>query len=74
MIGDLHWRPYSKSQTRVGGMEIRNLIAKKYGAPSMLNCLNLEYLRGLRDAEIDGAQELIDAIEKHSSIEISIEN
>lgn len=34
---------------------------------------SIEYLRGLRDAKVEGAQELIDALEKHGEVELFLE-
>lgn len=39
-----------------------------------LNHLNIEYLRGLADANVDGAKTLVNAIEKYQDIEIYIGN
>lgn len=43
------------------------------GGRITFNHSNDAYLRGLRDAGIEGAQELLDAIEQHEEVELWLE-
>lgn len=66
----LYWRPVAKSQR--GGFRgtVRDELIRRYGDNGTLDHDALEFLLGLAAAKLEGAQELIDAIEKHGEIQI----
>lgn len=66
----LYWRPIPKKQYRVGEYQLRDILEKRYGYPSELDCSDVTYLKALDDAGVEGADELVEAIEKHGEIEI----
>jgi len=45
-------------------------MIKRYGSGAIIDENALEFLRGLAAAKLDGAKELIDAIEQHGEIQI----
>ncbi len=65
----LKWRPIKGG--RALPYELKRVLAEK--APGVWRRSSLEYLRGLRDAEVKGAQELIDVLEKHGEVELFLE-
>ena len=68
----LYWRP-EKNSTGELPDELKRILQKRYGNPLLgyhLDDCDLSYLIGLRDAGVKGAQELINAIEKHGRIQI----
>lgn len=66
----LYWKPVAQDDNRVGEIQLRNILEKKYGYPQKLDCCDLPYLLALKDAEVEGVEELIEAIEKYDEIEI----
>jgi len=66
----LYWRPVSK--THLGGFRrtVRDEMIECYGSGAIIDENALEFLRGLAAAKLDGAKELIDAIEQHGEIQI----
>lgn len=85
MSASMHWRPvYPKPEGEYVEDEVRRALARRLwnhdgslvSDPSQLDKDDLPYLEGLRDGlSGDGAtsaQDLIDAIRKHGSVEIWI--
>ena len=66
----LYWKPVSKKEYQVGDFQLRDILEKRYGYPSNLNYSDIPYLEALVDAQVEGADELIEAIRKHDKIEI----
>ena len=71
MTSNLSWEPANRKTTDLP-TDIKLTLRKSFGGESLdgvrLNDHNVGYLMGLRDAGIEGAKELIDAIEKHEEI------
>lgn len=76
MSSTLYWVPVVQTGKSLPD-ELKYALRKKFGGyicNTRLLSGHIEYLNGLRDAGTKGAQELIDAIEKHGEIEISEES
>lgn len=75
MSATLHWAP--RDNRRSFDDALRFALQKRYGGQwhgdMVLSESDLPYLEGLRDAEIGGAQDAIDAIETHDVIRIWLE-
>jgi hypothetical protein len=70
MTCSLYWKPESIESNRVGGIALREILEKKYGYPYTLSYGHLDYLEALRDANVDGAEDLIEAIRQYGEIKI----
>lgn len=82
MSASMYWRPvYPKPEAAYVDDQIRHALAPRLwgqsgsdsAGPDELDATCLPYLEGLRDGGLKAADELIDAIRKHGSIEIWIE-
>ncbi len=71
MSTSLGWKPVSKDYTYLS-TELKFAMRKEYGSfiNAVLDTSDIAYLTGLRDAGIDDAQDLIDAIEQHNEIKL----
>jgi len=79
----LHWKPVPKpeedNQLSSDLMHVLGRTAFNDSYRDYFSCHpqfdkdNLSYLFGLRDAGVDGAQELIDLIWKHGTVELYLE-
>ena len=69
----LTWEIIPKKTNYVSGFQLRNILESKFGYPHILDGSHVSYLEALKDAGIEEAQELIDAIEKHDEIRIDKE-
>lgn len=69
----LYWKPVSKENNFVGDIQLRNILEKRYNYPSILDTGDIGYLNALVDAGVEGANDLIEAIEKHNEIQIDLE-
>lgn len=73
MSYSLYWRPISTKKNNAGkDQALKWAMQKKFGSPinRTIGESNIEYLQGLKDAGVDGASDLIDAVEKCGSIEL----
>jgi hypothetical protein len=66
----LYYKWVSQHKHSVGNHELRDILENRYGLPVKLDAHNYNYLEGLRDAKIEGAQDLLDAIAEYKLIEI----
>lgn len=67
----LYWRPViHRRDSSPGGVALRNAIEEEFGLPTTLDLDAVPFLRGLKAAGVDGASELIEAIEKHEQVEL----
>lgn len=66
----LYWKLVSKKEYRVGDYQLRDILEKKFGYPQNLDYSDIHYLEALVDAQVEGADELIEAIRKYDKIEI----
>jgi len=74
MSANLCWRSVSRSRNSLPDA-LKFILRDKYrleGA-QIWDIGNVSYLRGLADANVEGAQELIDAITKHNEVELWLE-
>jgi len=76
MSTDLYWRPIAKGKALP--IALKWILEKRwfgigrgYG-PICIDRKSIPYLDGLVDSKIEGAQELIELIEKYDEIEIYI--
>lgn len=74
MSAKLHYRPLNK-YIRIDGIELKNILEKRYKLPHKFSYdLDYNYLLGLADAGVEGANYLIEAVQKHGCIEVFLEN
>lgn len=74
MTSSLHWKPLIKDSQRIGDMRLKDILDKKFGYPWILDATDIPYLEGLYDAGTTDAIELINAINIHGKITISLES
>lgn len=75
MSEDLYFEPSKRKRRRsCGDFQLRNIINDKFGYQGSLDMRHSEYIEGLVDAKIEGAQELLSAIREHGSIDFTIES
>jgi len=75
MSANLIWRPVSRSTESLPDA-LKFVLRDKYGLDSewtVFGQSDRSYLTGLAHAGVEGAQELLDLIEKHGSIELKLE-
>jgi len=70
MSCSLYWKPIIENSFRVGDHILRNAIENRYSLPTVIGFSAKNYLEGLRDAGVNGAEDLLEAIEKHGEIEV----
>lgn len=69
----LYWKPVGGGRP-VGDAQLRDLLRDEYGEyPCRLTAEALPFLRGLRAAKVDGAADLLNALEKHDTIDLFVE-
>lgn len=71
MSSSLVWHTIPKGKDLPTGLKW--IIEKKFQLPWTFTCHELSYLNGLRDAGIEGADKLIEAIEKYEEIIVKLE-
>ena len=64
------WKPAHVSDNDVGTDKLAQILSKAYELPFTLATSDIDYLRGLRDSGVEGAQDLITAIGYHRLIEV----
>lgn len=70
MSSTLYWRPVGGGKSLPDA--IKRALKKRFDLKNTtLQTHDLDYLNGLRDAGVEGAEELIAAIEKHEAITLS---
>jgi len=72
MTATLVWQIAPKSHYKNLPFELRCVLEKNYTFPVIMGLCELDYLRGLRDCDIEGAQELIELITEYEKIELNI--
>lgn len=72
MSSNLYWEPTARKKKDLP-TAIKFALRKRFpgGVNITLDTTNLDYLQGLADAGIDGAQTLVDAIDQHECIELT---
>ena len=72
MTSSLTWCPSVVPTQQTLPYELKFVLRKKYGNPveAVFTTHDISYLEGLRDCEIKGAMELIQAIAEHGSIQV----
>jgi hypothetical protein len=73
MSSTLYWRPRLKAAKSLPDhlkIVLRNSNTFAGGLNVTLDRENIGYLSGLRDAGVEGADKLIEAIEKHGEVEL----
>jgi len=68
MSTHLKYAPAERKATRVGGTHLHNIFYTE--GHIFLSAKDRPYLSGLRDGGVEGAAELIDAIEKYGKIDL----
>lgn len=71
MTMNAHWKPVIRDSEGLGD-KLKFALRRKYGDGfhARLSSSDMEYLAGLRDAGIDDASTLIDAIFEHDEVEV----
>jgi len=69
---NLYWLPVVPEEGNALDIQLKFTLRKRFHTPVAVNFrrVDIPYLTGLADAGIDGAKELIEAIEKHSIIKV----
>lgn len=69
MSSTLYWEPVQRKQKDLPDT-LKYILQKKVGGTvdTVMSGRDISYLRGLEDAGIKGATELIEAIEKHGQV------
>lgn len=73
MSQSLYWKPYSPTGNYVGSLELKQILCRRFTLPVRLTVLDLQYLEGLNDANINCVSELIEAIKNNQVIELYLE-
>lgn len=73
MSSNIYWRPIVPIEGHRLPFALKSVLRKKFGYPiqGVLQASDLGYIEGLKDAGIEGAEQLIEAVEKHQMIEVS---
>lgn len=74
MSEKLYWKPLMNNEKQVGGVDLKDIVDFEWGPRCTLDSRHIPTLKGLALAKIEGAQDLIDAIEKHEEIDVFISN
>lgn len=74
MTCTLYFKPVVNDGERVGDIQLREILNKKYhDYPLCLSCHQVEFLEGLQFAGVDGASRLIEAIKEYDVIQLYLE-
>lgn len=73
MSGTLVWQPHKKDEYKSLPLQLRIILESKWSFPVVFGYAQLDYLSGLNDAGVDGAQELMELIHQFEEIELNIE-
>jgi hypothetical protein len=68
----LYWRPVGNGH-QVGDNVLRDAVTRRFGRGARLDYGAMDFLRGLEAGGVEGADKLIEAIERHDEIEIYLE-
>ena len=70
----LYWTPTKTNQEDILPERLRQVLNKRFSylPGTVLDNDNIDYLEGLRDADVPGVQTLITAIHKHNEIELRV--
>ena len=71
MSTNLYWEPADRKMKDLPA-SLKFALRKRYGGTvnETMTDRDIPYLEGLRDAGVEGAQALIEAIEKHEAISV----
>jgi len=74
MSGSLVWEPAERKKRSLP-RALKWALQKRYGGDPnvVMGEGHRDYLRGLIDGGVEGAQELLDAIDKHGDVQLSVE-
>lgn len=72
MSRGLYWRPPT-GWKRVGNFTLRDTLEKRFGSEASVTMDHYDYIRALADAEVEGADTLLSALEQHGQIDFRIE-
>lgn len=74
MSTNLYWNPVLPETGECLTLELKWALRKRYDGIDFvdmtLDCTDISYLKGLKDAGLEGAQKLIDGIETHGEIRV----
>lgn len=73
MSATLVWQVKPKSDYKSLPFQLRCVLEKKWIFPVVVGFSDLYYLEGLKDAGIEGAEELMGLIHQFEEIELNIE-
>lgn len=74
MSAKVHWRPVQPIHERLGDLQLREIMTKRYQLPYQFGTADCDYIRGLMDAGVEGAKEMLEAIKRHGIIELFLDN
>lgn len=74
MSSTLYWKPVSENKGYLSD-DLKRILQKRYGGTihSTMSIDDMEYVNGLIDAGVDGAEKLKELIYKHEIIELNEE-
>lgn len=70
MSQSLYWKPVIKQRSNDLDDQLKFILRDKNKIPADFGFADLQYLEGLRDAGIRGAEDLIEAINKHEVVRV----
>jgi hypothetical protein len=75
MTTSLYWQPAQRPAGNHLPDALKFILRKRFRGDGpcvrrTMGSADLDYLRGLADADVDGAQDLIDAIDQHGDVEL----
>ena len=73
MSTNLVWQLVKKSDYKTLPKSLKFIIEEKFKFPCVIGLEDYGYFRGLHDAGIEGADEVLELITKYESIELGIE-
>lgn len=69
----LYWKPHKPTEGECLGPNLKMVLeASDFNFSKIYTYTDIEYFRGLRDAGVEEAQEIIDAIEANEEIKLFI--
>lgn len=73
MSGKLVCKVRPKSNYKNLPFELRLVLEKKWSFPAIVGFSDINYLQGLNDAGVKGAEELIELIHQFEELELNLE-
>lgn len=71
MSTSAYWKPVAENSDSFTN-EMKHALERGYGSHFTLDAKDLSWLEGVRDAGVKGAEDVIEAVLKYESIEVTI--